>query len=251
MFLGVSLKMYFDHRQTVSWAEEIVARSASAARRGVEVVLVPSFPSLEAVARIGGAHGVKLGAQDLYWEAAGPYTGEVSGASLAQVGCEYVEVGHAERRLYFGEDDEAVARKVGAALRSGIAPILCVGEEERGAPDDAADACVHQLEAAVAAVGPSLWGRPMVVAYEPVWAIGQAEPASAGHVRRVATALRDWLARRWGEVARVAYGGSAGVGLLAEIEEAVDGLFLGRYAHDPDVFSAILDEAEKVAARRA
>jgi triosephosphate isomerase len=251
VFLGISLKMYFDHCQTIDWTTEIVQRSDSAQRCGVEVVLMPSFPSLEAVARLGEPHGLKLGAQDLFWEETGAYTGEVSGPSLAQLGCEYVIVGHAERRKYFGEDDDVVARKLASALAAGLSPVVCVGETEPGERGEAARSSICQLKAAVSTIDPRHWGKPIVVAYEPVWAIGQAEPASPAHVRGVAIALREWMQRNWGTSSRVVYGGSAGMGLLAEIGDVVDGLFLGRFAHAPVAFSKILDEAKDFAAHRA
>lgn len=246
VLLGVSLKMYFDHRRTLAWTREIVEHSAASDR--VEVVLLPSFPSLDAVARIAAPHGVKVGAQNVCWEPAGAFTGEVSGSSLRQIGCEYVEVGHAERRRYFGEDDAVVARKVDAVLRDAMTPILCLGEAERS--DDAVEACVRQLEVSLSRVQPDRRGRPIVVAYEPVWAIGRREPAPTDHVRRVAATLREWLGGRWGAGSRVIYGGSAGRGLLREVAGAVDGLFLGRYAHDPATFHEIMREAEAVASER-
>lgn len=242
--------MYFDHQQTLSWAKEIVARCEGAVGDGVEVVLIPSFPSLQAVAQLGVDRGVKVGAQDVFWEPAGPYTGEVSAATLAQVGCTFVEIGHAERRQYFGDDDDAVAKKFAAALRHGITPILCIGEVDQVPAEAAVHECLRQLRSAFVHVDASSWAAPLVVAYEPSWAIGSSEHAQPDHVRAVACAVRNWLAENWGASARVVYGGSAGTNLLEQVETAVDGLFLGRYAHDPDVFSEILDEATKVAHRR-
>lgn len=242
--------MYFDHDQTLRWAKEIVTRCEAAAGDHVEVVLIPSFPSLQAVAQLGADRGVKVGAQDVFWEPEGPYTGEVSAATLAQVGCTFVVVGHAERRQYFGDDDDAVAKKLATALRHGITPILCIGEIDRVPAEAAVHECLRQLRSAFLRVDASSWAAPLVVAYEPVWAIGSSEPAQPDHIRLVAGAVRDWLAEIWGESARVVYGGSAGTNMLEQVETAVDGLFLGRYAHDPDAFSEILDEATKFAHRR-
>lgn len=250
VFLGVSLKMYFDHNRTLAWVQEISTRASDAAHAGVEVVVMPSFPSLEQVARIGASNGIKVGAQDMHWAPAGPFTGEVSGTSLTQVGCDYVLIGHAERRASFGDTDDVVAKKLAAGLRAHLTPVLCVGEVREVAPQDAADQCVRQLESATSALDYAARQRPLVVAYEPVWAIGKTDPAPLEHVRTVAYALRQWADHWWGGEARVAYGGSAGSGLFEDFGDAIDGLFLGRYAHEPQAFGKILDEALEFGAAR-
>jgi triosephosphate isomerase len=195
------------------------------------------------VAELARPAGIEVGAQDLHWEDTGPFTGEVSGAELAEVGCTMVEVGHAERRSLFGETDEIVARKTLAALRNGLAPVLCIGEPERGAPEQAAALCIRQLESALAPARASAVGGRLLVAYEPVWAIGAAEPATPEHVTAVCRTLRDHLdGDESFPGARVIYGGSAGPGLLPRIAADVDGMFLGRFAHDPSAVRRILDE---------
>ncbi|MDR1427967.1 MAG: triose-phosphate isomerase [Bifidobacteriaceae bacterium] len=253
-FLGVSLKMYFDHATSVDWARQI-ARIVARRAANVEVVILPSFPSLLGVAAAVAGTEIRLGAQNLSQHDAGPYTGEVAGLSLRQVGCRYVEVGHAERRRFYGESDVIVGRKLAAAWRVGLTPLLCLGESEpnRG---DAAIACVEQLRSALesasqlrsAAASEPASARqdcpPLVIAYEPVWAIGVDAPATREHVRTVCGALRDYLAAHEPHrPTRLVYGGSAGPGLLAELGQSVDGLFLGRHAHDPGSFEAIWTEA--------
>ena len=188
-----------------------------------------------------GEAPVAFGAQDLFWEDRGAYTGAVSGADLADMGARYVEIGHAERRAVFGETDGVIAQKVAAAVRNGLTPWLCIGEPEKGEPDTAAAFCIAQLEASLATLDTP---TDIVVAYEPVWAIGQAEAADPGHIQHVAQALAARLADDSRITrARVVYGGSAQVGTLAALGDAVDGLFLGRFAHDTAAFAAILDEA--------
>lgn len=245
-FIGVSLKMYFDHDRTVAWAEDVagLARSRPEVRDGrVELVVLPSYASLPEVGPIAGGAGVALGAQDVAEHDSGPYTGEVSAASLAQVGCRYAEVGHAERRARHGEDDAVAGRKVAAAWRHGLVPILCVGERERVDADSAVEHCLAQVRAAVAHAGAGASGE-LVVAYEPVWAIGSTHAASAAHVAVVAKALRELLAEQAPvKTARVIYGGSAGPGVMSELDGSVDGLFLGRFAHDPRALGSVLDEA--------
>jgi triosephosphate isomerase len=172
----------------------------------------------------------------------------VSGRDLAAFGCRYVEVGHAERRRIFGEDDAVVAGKVAAAVRNGLVPMLCVGEEDRVDADQAAEFCRGQVERALADVGPDaeLPVSELVIAYEPVWAIGAERPAGADHVRSVCRQLRDSFADGDPRQLRVIYGGSAGPGLLTELGDAVDGLFLGRFAHDPQAFAAVVGEAGRL-----
>jgi len=248
--IGVSLKMYFAHARTLEWIDAVasLALSHPAIRAGdVELFVIPTFVSIpEAVERLAGT-GVLVGAQDLATEDSGAFTGEVSGVELAEVGVTVVEIGHAERRSLFGETDQVVAAKAAAALRNGLTPVLCIGESAAGEPADAAAECLRQL---VSAVEGAPEGR-LIVAYEPVWAIGAAEPAAPDYIRAVCALLGkavSGLPGRSGSV--VIYGGSAGPGLLSELGDDVDGLFLGRFAHDPAALRAVIDEAaeRKVAA---
>jgi triosephosphate isomerase len=140
-----------------------------------------------------------------------------------------------------------VARKTLAGLRNGLAPVLCIGEPEPGAPAQAAERCIAQLESALAPARSSGTGGQLVVAYEPNWAIGAPEPAPPEYVSAVCRALREHVA---GDElfpdAKVIYGGSAGPGLLPRIAADVDGMFLGRFAHDPAAVRRILDEVDQL-----
>ena len=245
--IGVSLKMYFTHARSVAWAAEVadVARRHPAVRDGVvELFVAPSFPALVPVRQALAGTGVRLAAQDLAADDSGPFTGEVSGAELAEIGCTLAEIGHAERRTLFQEDDAVVAAKTAAALRNGLTPLLCVGEE---APTSAAAAALEvagQIDAALVAADVAGLDGPLLVAYEPVWAIGAPVPASPGHIAAVVTAVEERLAVLPGRSgSRVIYGGSAGPGLLTDLGGHVRGLFLGRFAHDPAAVERILDEA--------
>ncbi|WP_308211485.1 triose-phosphate isomerase family protein [Microbacterium sp. zg.Y909] len=249
MLIGASLKMYFSHARTVAWTREVSAMAAdhpAVADGRVSPFVIPQYPSIAACVEIGRPVGLAVGAQDIATEDEGPYTGEVSGAVLAEVGCRYVEVGHAERRRLFGDTDDVVAAKVAAAQRNRIVPLLCVGEADQRDPATAAAEVVRQIDSGLAAARAAGLHRPVVIAYEPIWAIGAAEPAGADHIRAVCAALRAHLAVA-PEQASVIYGGSAGPGLLTEIADAVDGVFLGRFAHDPAAFGEILDEASRLA----
>ena len=251
MLIGSSLKMYFTHARTVAWAEEVarIVAAHPAAAAGVTPFVIPQYPSIPACVQIGAPAGLAVGAQDLATHDAGPYTGEVSGAVLAELGCRFVEVGHAERRRLYGESDDVVAAKVFAAQRNGLVPLVCVGEAERGEPDAAVVECVRQIESALSAARAAGLHGEIVIAYEPLWAIGAPEPAGAPYIDAVCRALRAHLEQA-PEHARLIYGGSAGPGLLTEIADAVDGIFLGRFAHDPRAFGAVLDEAAGILAAR-
>ena len=238
--VGVSLKMYFGHAQTLDWIARVaeLARRHPAVQNGtVEVFVIPGFVSLAASVSALDDTPVVVGAQDVATEDAGAFTGEVSGVELFEVGARVVEVGHAERRALFGETDEIVSAKTAAALRNGLTPVLCVGEKTRSTAEDAAGECLRQLDSA-------LEGAPdgrVIVAYEPVWAIGAAEPAEPAYVRAVCARLHAAVADR--PSSAVIYGGSAGPGLLTELGDDVDGIFLGRFAHDTDALRRVLDEA--------
>jgi triosephosphate isomerase len=247
--IAVGLKMYFDRAQAVDYcsaAAEIARRSGAVRSGAVRLVVFPDFLALEACRESIGDAPVSLGAQNLCLADRGAFTGEISGSDLAALGCAFAEIGHAERRALLGEDDEVVAAKVVAAQRNGLVPLLCVGETHRTDPHTAARLCVEQLDAALELVGklPELW-----VAYEPHWAIGAREPAPTELVRYVTESLRTHGSNRAGSVS-VVYGGSAGLGTLTALGRSVDGLFLGRFAHDPAVLSEIVTEAENTVASR-
>jgi triosephosphate isomerase len=245
--IGVSLKMYFGHRQTLDWVSQVarIAAGHPAVRTGVvEVFVVPSFPALAPSVALLSGTAVSIGAQDVFWEDAGAFTGEVSGAELAEIGCTLVELGHAERRRIFGETDAVVSAKTHAAYRNGLTPLLCIGEATRQEPNAAAAECVRQLDAALADSRAAGITGPLLLAYEPQWAIGAAEPADPDYIAAVSRLLRSALAADSAlGGSRVIYGGSAGPGLLSRLGGSVDGLFLGRFAHDPLALESILDEA--------
>jgi len=221
--------MHKTHAEAKALASELLSLLPPEPAR--EVVLCPPFTSLQAVAEELAGTPVALGAQNLHWEREGAYTGEVSGEMLAALGCRYVIVGHSERRTHFGESDEAVARKLMAARRCGMVPILCVGEtlEEREAG--------RTEEVVVGQLSRSLEGwpgeSPLVVAYEPVWAIGTGMTATRAQAEQVHRVIREWLAmtlgRRFAASTRVLYGGSVKPENAAELlgSEHIDGALVG------------------------
>jgi triosephosphate isomerase len=242
--IGISLKAYFGYRETLSWCAAIgeLASANPAVGTDVRLVVMPAFPALAACVKLLRTTAVEVGAQAISSDGLGAHTGEVPGAMLSELGCRYVEIGHAERRSYYGETSEVVRRKVIAATRANLVPWLCVGEPVRGTPEAALADTAKQLDdSALTDVGRN---RPAVVAYEPVWAIGQHASADAGHVRAVCEGLRAHVS----DQTAVIYGGSAGPGTLSELFPAVSGLFLGRFAHEPARVADVLAEAAELAA---
>jgi triosephosphate isomerase len=238
--VAISLKMYFGPARAQAYCAALASlaqRHPDVASGATELVVLPSFVAIPAAVDAAGTTRLQVGAQDLATEDAGAFTGEVSGAELAELGVTHVEVGHAERRRLFGESDAVVRAKTAAALRNRLVPLLCVGEAERVDPVAAAAVVVEQVASAI----PDGTGQRVLVAYEPVWAIGAAQPAPHAYTSAVCDAVRAALGERLGDFG-ILYGGSAGPGLVAALGDSVDGLFLGRFAHDPTAVETVLDE---------
>jgi triosephosphate isomerase len=244
--IGVSLKMYFGYERTIEWcrdAANIAANHPAVQSGAIELFVLPAHPVLPQAVRIFEAAGATVGAQDIFWEDEGAFTGEVSGKMVSEVGGRYAEVGHAERRSFFGEDDDVIGLKTEAAYRNGLTPILCVGEPLRGTAADAIRHCTREIQAVLNRAGSRGYSGRAIVAYEPQWAIGAAEPATPTFISEVITGLDCYLQTREGyEGSRVIYGGSAGPGLISKLAPTVAGLFLGRFAHRPAALLDILNE---------
>lgn len=241
--VGVSLKMYFDIQSTLSYVRGMLQLDGDAWNARIDLFVIPDFVTLMASADILQPSSIMLGAQDACWEDKGAYTGEVSPLVVRQAGAKIVELGHAERRAMFGETDETAAKKAGAAARNGLIPLVCIGEKTHNSVASAAvgtaiQECTPQVNSVLAAVPDD---AEVILAYEPVWAIGAAEPADPDHVVNVTKELRKLTAGRSG-VTRILYGGSAGPGTFAKIAEGVDGLFLGRFAHDIHNLKKVIEE---------
>lgn len=213
-----------------------------------EVVVCPPFPSLAPVVEACRDSGVSVAAQNMYFESEGAFTGEVSAAMLAEVGVDSVVLGHSERRQLFGETDEDLARKVPVALEAGLVPILCVGEtgEERQS-GDTEGVLSRQVLSDLAEVHDRHLDR-VVIAYEPVWAIGTGLTATAEQAGEAAGLVRELVATRDPAAAgrvRILYGGSVKPGNAAELLalDDVDGALVGGASLDPDDFAAIVAAA--------
>ncbi len=213
----------------------------------VEVTVLPPFTDLRSVQTLvqGDQLALKYGAQDLSQHDSGAYTGEISGAFLAKLGCSYVAVGHSERREHHGEDDALVAAKVKAALRHDLVPIICIGEPlEVRQEGTHVKLVLHQVRAALEGLSADQIGS-VVLAYEPVWAIGTGEVATPQDAQEVCAAIRGELSGLAGDAVadgvRVLYGGSVKPGSVAAImeQEDVDGALVGGASISVDDFAAI------------
>jgi len=211
-----------------------------------EIVICPPFVNLPAA--VAAAHGtnIEVGGQDLFWLREGAYTGEISAPMLSAVGCRWVIVGHSERRQYFHESDETVLKKTQAALTAGLTPIVCVGERLEERESGATESVLRtQCAGGIAGLTQEEFAR-IVIAYEPVWAIGTgktATPEIAAHAHRV---LRAELALYFGEAAqsaRILYGGSVKPDNVKDLmaQEEIDGALVGGASLDPASFAAIVN----------
>jgi triosephosphate isomerase len=215
-----------------------------------EVVVAPTFVALAAVADVIRGSHVALAAQNLHWEDSGAYTGEISAPMLAELGCRYVIIGHSERRQLFGETDETVNRKVRAALAHGLVPIVCVGEslEEREAGETRARVG-RQLAGGLDGISGEDVGR-MVLAYEPIWAIGTGRTASDEQAQEVHAFIREQVAERWGSqtasALRIQYGGSVKSSNVAGLMSCadIDGALVGGASLQADGFSQLVSNAD-------
>ncbi len=215
----------------------------------VDIVLCPPFTSLNSVYEVILDTSIKLGAQDMFWENEGAYTGEVSGPMLKDCGCEFVIIGHSERRKYFGETDETVNKKVKAALECGLNPIVCVGEtldeREAGKMESVVET---QLKGAFEDISEKDMEK-VIIAYEPVWAIGTGKTATPQEAEDMHRFIRTWLKEKFSQdVASgiiILYGGSVKPANIADLMagENIDGALVGGASLKVDSFVEIVKNA--------
>lgn len=212
----------------------------------VEIVVCPPFISLHAVKEMLAGSRIGLGAQNVYWEKSGAFTGEVSAPMLKSVGCTYVIIGHSERRTYFGETDETVNKRIFAALAEGLKPIVCIGEtlEEREA-GKTFEVIKRQVEGGLANLSVEQMAT-VVIAYEPVWAIGTGKTATPAQAQEVHAFIRKLLNDIFGqttaEATRIQYGGSVKPDNAAELmaQPDIDGALVGGASLKADSFEKII-----------
>ncbi|MEU2027114.1 triose-phosphate isomerase [Streptomyces sp. NPDC016469] len=241
-------KMNLNHLEAIAHVQKLAFALADKDYDAVEVAVLPPFTDLRSVQTLvdGDKLKIKYGAQDISAHDSGAYTGEISGPMLAKLKCTFVAVGHSERRQYHGESDEVCNAKVKAAYKHGLTPILCVGEglDVRKAGEQVAYT-LAQLDGALKDI-PAEQAESIVVAYEPVWAIGTGEVATPEDAQEVCGAIRVRLAELYSQeladAVRIQYGGSVKSGNVAAImaQPDVDGALIGGAALDADEFVKIV-----------
>lgn len=241
-------KMNLDHMQAIATVQKLAwtLNEAKHDPTQSEVAIFPPFTDLRSVQTIVEAdkYDMAYGGQDLSTHDSGAYTGEISGAFLQRLGCRYVLIGHSERRQYHGETDEVCQSKVTAALRHNLIPVLCVGETAADLEEFGASAVpVAQMKAALEGVDKD---ADVVIAYEPVWAIGSGQAATEDQAEQVCAALRATLAEvfeaNFATRTRILYGGSVKSGNIASFmrQANVDGALVGGASLDVDEFASIV-----------
>jgi triosephosphate isomerase len=240
-------KMNYNHLEAIALVQKLIFSFTEEQLHRVEVAVLPPFTSIRSVQTLieGDQVNMSYGAQDLSPYDSGAYTGDVSGPMLAKLGCRYVLAGHSERREHHGEDDATVNAKLTAAVRNGLAPILCVGEQlavrEAG---DQVQYCNTQLDAGLAGISAEQ-AESLVVAYEPVWAIGTGEVATPEDAQEVCGAIRIRLGELFtpelAEETRILYGGSVKASNAGEIlaQPDIDGALVGGASLDAEEFAGI------------
>jgi triosephosphate isomerase (TIM) len=250
-FIAANWKMYKTVHEAVAFIKEF--RKLADALHDVEIVIAPPFTALRPVVDAAHASSIGVAGQNLHWEREGAFTGEVSAGMLKEAGAEYVIIGHSERRRLFGETDQTVNRKLGAAVAAQLTPIVCIGEtlEERDA-SDTLNVLDRQIKIGLDGLSAEQIGA-LVIAYEPVWAIGtgrNATPAQAGEAHaHIRGRLRQWFGGAAADECHVIYGGSVkpeNIRELASLDE-VDGALVGGASLDVRSFFEIVTRSRNAA----
>ena len=243
-YLAANWKMHKTVAEAQAFVDALLPRIAATQH---DVVICPPFTALGAVVERRYGTAVRVAAQNMHEEESGAFTGEVSAAMLVELDVEAVVLGHSERREHFGESDEALARKVPAAIAAGLEPILCVGESEEARDSGRTKGVLErQLQADLAQVEAAELAR-VVVAYEPIWAIGTGRTATPEQAQEACAFIRDVLRGRGGpaDEVRILYGGSVKPANAAELlaQPDIDGALVGGASLDPEEFAAIVEAA--------
>jgi triosephosphate isomerase len=238
-------KMYKTPAETHAFFESFKPLAAAAGQ--CDIVICPPFPDLHAAVLEAGGSAIAVGAQNLHWGKEGAVTGEVSGHMLQAAGCRYVIVAHSERRQYFGETEADVVRKTQAALEWQLTPIVCVGERLEERESGATEAVLgEQFDGGLAPLTPEQFAQ-IVIAYEPVWAIGTGKTATPQIAADAHRFIRRRVAAKFGErqaaASRILYGGSVKPDNVKSLmtEEEIDGALVGGASLDPKSFAAIVN----------
>lgn len=245
LMIGTGWKMNLGIRDSLDYIDVLLPKVESVSE--VDIFIVPSFIALDQVGQALKNSNVQFGAQNLFWQEKGAFTGEISPVMLTECGCQYAEVGHWERRRLFAETNETVGLKTRAAWDHGLIPIICIGEDIKPvAPQDAAVMLKAQLQGALGCLKPQEVAQT-VLAYEPAWAIGTgkaaADPVYANQIHGLVRAIvMEMFGKQIADAVRIIYGGSVDLdnarGFLQQAE--IDGLFVGRAALNPNVFAEMV-----------
>lgn len=247
MVVGSSWKIYFKSVTESKRYFDILEKNLGFLDPNiVEVYVLPDFISLGIISTLDINSKIKLGAQDMFWEDNGPYTGEVSPLMLKDIGCKYIYIGHSERKMYFGENDYTINKKVLACYRNGLAPLLLVGETmDEYKEEKTFNVLEKQLSIALDGIPPKFM-EELVLVYEPRWAIGQRDAASLDTIANSHSMVRDCVKKIYdkntAEKTRIIYGGSVNYHNARSIIglPGVDGLGITRASLDPFNFSNII-----------
>jgi triosephosphate isomerase len=248
-FVAGNWKMNTDAHTSANLAEAVACGSSETAGQTVDVVVIPPFVYLPTVIKALSNSHIAVGAQDVYYQERGAFTGEISVAMLKDVGCTYVLCGHSERRHIVGETEDLINKKVAAAINGGLLPILCVGELiEQRQGEKTAEVVTAQMEKGLAGLSAEKISA-VTIAYEPVWAIGTGLTATPQQAQEVHALIRDLLCRicnpQLAQEIRILYGGSVKPSNAAELmrERDVDGLLVGGASLKADDFVAVIKAA--------
>jgi len=248
-FIAGNWKMNKTVSEAVSLVEELKDKVKEV--NNVEIGVCTPAVDLTVVKKVVNNSNIKLGAQNMYWEDEGAYTGEISGPMLAELEMDYVILGHSERRQYFGETDWDINRKVKAAFKNNLKPIVCVGEtlEERNKEQTESKVKI-QVEAALSGLSKEEV-KNSVIAYEPIWAIGTGESASPEEANRVIEYIRQVIKKSYSDTAnniRIQYGGSVKPHNVEEImnQEHIDGALVGGASLNADSFSQLVFKTQQI-----
>ncbi|MFA6507585.1 MAG: triose-phosphate isomerase [Treponemataceae bacterium] len=248
LFIGTNLKMFKNIEQTVSFLRDLQERTKGVPRSEMCLFVIPSYTALESATKSVSQDSIKLGAQNMHWESQGPFTGEISPLMLKELHLDIIEVGHSERRQLLGETDYGVNKKVLSACAHGFTALLCVGET--GEQKDAGlseETLATQLKIGLLKFPPDQLDK-VWIAYEPAWAIGATGiPASPEYANAMHKVIKQTLKKTFGDRADtipVLYGGSVNYENSSSliVQEAIDGLFIGRAAWEAEAFTKIIDQ---------
>ncbi|EFV01581.1 triose-phosphate isomerase [Pseudoramibacter alactolyticus ATCC 23263] len=248
--IGSGWKMELSYQKSIEVAKQLDKNLANF--HDFPVVIFPSFTVLSAIKQTISPHSaLKIGGQDLSWKEYGPYTGEISAAMLLDVGCEYVEINHQERRKYLHEDNQMANLKLKAALRNGLKPFLCIGEEEKGNQNQTENFISSQLKELLNTI-PKFEATNIIFAYEPKWAIGQYGLIELKHIQNIHALIRNCLSFLYDDAfaqdIKIVYGGGITMERYKDISKLpdVNGLFTTRCGINPKTYTELILQSAQI-----